>query len=711
MPNFIFTIDTDIVSELPVDGVGFTDFSSTNTENGGTYTVDISWSSFTRANDTDGLSFNSMSYKTNTSIDISEFGGIDLTNDGSQFANFAGTISATDSPTVPAYGRSMFSGNTAISLNISHWDMSSVTDMKQMFQGANTSFTQDLSWNTVNVTTMQQMFRLSDINSILYFDTKSVTNMINMFNDATSFNKSINWNTPVLTNMSYMFDGATSFNSNLTLNTTSVTDMSYMFNDTTSFNQDIGSWDTGSVDSMKYMFKNANAFNQDIGSWNTGSVTTMQQMFYNTTAFNQDISNWNTVNVINLGQMFQNASSFNYDLSWNVSNVTSMTNMFYGASSFNQNIGSWDFSTTTISNLFTNAGIDYLNWSAFVQDVSANNTMTADIGTVGFYRIDDTDTNNAYNWLIAKGVNIIDGGAYPIAELELMQNIVFPNLIMTEANSGITTELDEMQQYSLITDSGGVNGYYDDNEDTSHNYTFLNGVSLTVYTLIDGADDALNIYDTDENGTLLYSGNGTEKTIIDISNVTNIYVTFTSGASDTHGGYVILTEIVPTVLAKICFRKGTLVDTDQGSVEIDKIDKNYHTIRNLEIMQLTKTLLEEQLVTVESNALEHNVPCTNTVMSRLHGVFYKNEWLPIEDLVNGTTIYYINNDSEIVYNILLKKHSHMIVNNMIVETLHPDNMTSMICMAIESYTNRQKCDIIKKVNDVIKRKKIRLLIS
>ncbi len=114
-------------------------------------------------------------------------------------------------------------------------------------------------------------------------DLSSVTNFVQMFRLASSFNGDIGaWNTSTITNMGYMFFGASAFNQDIgSWNTSMVTDMSYMFRDATVFNQDISGWDTGSVTNFRYLFNNATAFNQNLNSWDTSSVTSMDSTFYN----------------------------------------------------------------------------------------------------------------------------------------------------------------------------------------------------------------------------------------------------------------------------------------------------------------------------------------------------------------------------------------------------------------------------------------------
>eukprot|EP00964_Phaeocystis_antarctica_P074575 scaffold45864_cov66-Phaeocystis_antarctica.AAC.2 len=65
------------------------------------------------------------------------------------------------------------------------------------------------------------------------------------------------------TTTSFMFQGASSFNQPLSLDTSSVTDMSSMFDSASVFNQPL-SLDTSTVTDMRYMFWSASAFNQPL---------------------------------------------------------------------------------------------------------------------------------------------------------------------------------------------------------------------------------------------------------------------------------------------------------------------------------------------------------------------------------------------------------------------------------------------------------------
>jgi surface protein len=222
-------------------------------------------------------------------------------------------------------------GNPAGNFNqpIGSWNVSRVTNMKNMFSGA-IAFNQSVgSWNVSNVTTMQ-----------------------NMFSYARSFNQPIDsWN---VGNVNYMLS---------------------MFNGALAFNQPIGSWDVSNVINMYGMFGGTRDFNQSIGSWNVSNVTTMDSMFYGANAFNKDISAWNVSNVVNMNQMFYYARAFNQNIgSWNVSNVTNMNGMFDNATVFNQNIGTWNVSNvTTMTGMFTNVQLSVANYDALLMGWSTIN--------------------------------------------------------------------------------------------------------------------------------------------------------------------------------------------------------------------------------------------------------------------------------------------------------------------------------------------------
>ncbi len=241
----------------------------------------------------------------------------------------------------------MFEGASSFNGDISSWNTSNITNISSTFAGA-TSFNRDLNaWDVSNVTSMSSMF--SGANSfdgnISGWNTSSVTNMSSMFAGATSFNKDLNaWDVSNVTNMSSMFSGANSFDGNISgWNTSSVTNMGSMFAGATSFNRDLNAWDVGNVTNMSSMFSGASSFDGNISGWNTSSVTNMRSMFAGATSFNRDLNAWDVSNVTSMSSMFSGASSFNGNISgWNTCSLSGIVDMFNGASSFNRDLGGWD---------------------------------------------------------------------------------------------------------------------------------------------------------------------------------------------------------------------------------------------------------------------------------------------------------------------------------------------------------------------------------
>ena len=115
-----------------------------------------------------------------------------------------------------------------------------------------------------------------------------------------------------------------------------ITNMGEMFGNATSFDQPLNNWNVSNVTNMYGMFYNASAFNQDLNNWDVSNVTGMVTMFANATSFDQPLNNWNVSNVTDMREMFANAHAFNQDLSmWCVSNIP---NMPYD---FNRNATNW----------------------------------------------------------------------------------------------------------------------------------------------------------------------------------------------------------------------------------------------------------------------------------------------------------------------------------------------------------------------------------
>ncbi|NAS12892.1 BspA family leucine-rich repeat surface protein [Poritiphilus flavus] len=368
---------------------------------------------------------------TDTSITIPATGtyDVDLGNDGTyELSDQTGSITLD----IATYGyaageiqialRNASSGNGTLSrfkgggaklLSVDQWGSAiSWSTMEDAFRACgNLEIKAVDAPNLENVTSMRFMFAAcTSLTGTTGFtttwNTSQVTDMVGVFDGATSFNGNIgSWDTGSVTTMSAMFDGATSFNQDIdSWNTASVKNMEAMFINATAFDQDISSWNTASVTAMDYMFYGATAFNQDLNWSDTGNVSSMEYMFQNATAFNGDLSGWDTSSVTTMWNMFYNATAFNQDISsWNVAKVYDMEGIFYGASAFNQNLGAWDMSSVGIGAvMFNGTALSIENWENTISgwyDQGFTNGPTIGAGGLKYCAVADKRAAMSFNFV------------------------------------------------------------------------------------------------------------------------------------------------------------------------------------------------------------------------------------------------------------------------------------------------------------------------
>ena len=288
-------------------------------------------------------------------------------------------------------------------------DLSRVTNMEDMFYDAS-SFNGSLSsWNVSSVTRMNYMFSgASSFNgSLSGWNVSSVTGMGGMFRNAASFNQPLNdWNVSSVTGMEHMFSRASSFNQPLNgWNVSSVTSTEYMFAVASSFNQSLNGWDVSSVTGMTGMFNLASSFDRPLNDWDVSSVTSTEHMFNEASSFNRPLNDWNVSSVTDMDSMFRDATAFNGSLSgWNVSSVNRMDSMFAGASSFNGNISSWDVSSVTRMNGMFNLA------SSFNGNISSWNVSSVSFMLLMFNGTDSFDQNLGEWYVTLDSASIVRSG-------------------------------------------------------------------------------------------------------------------------------------------------------------------------------------------------------------------------------------------------------------------------------------------------------------
>lgn len=264
-----------------------------------------------------------------------------------------------------------FSGCINLRVNASDVpDLSGVTDLSEMFYQA-TSFNDNINnWDVSTITNMARIFREAEsFNQPLnLWDVSNVKDMTELFYFNPAFNKNIgNWDVSSVTNMSSTFAYATAFNQDISSwDVSAVTLMGGTFAGAASFNQNIGGWVVSNVTYLSGTFAGTTGFNQDISSWDVSNVTNMSGLFRGNTTFNPDINSWDLSSVTDMSYMFSGATGFTQDISgWDVSNVKNMSSMFEDLPDFNQDITSWDVTNVTeMNSMFEGA-------TSFNRDISS----------------------------------------------------------------------------------------------------------------------------------------------------------------------------------------------------------------------------------------------------------------------------------------------------------------------------------------------------
>jgi len=158
----------------------------------------------------------------------------------------------------------------------------------------------------------------------------------------------------------------------------------------------------------------------------------------------------------------------------------------------------------------------------------------------------------------------------------------------------------------------------------------------------------------------------------------------------------------PHPMSGSCFIAGTNILTDQGTIPIEKIDKNINTINNKQILAITQTIYtaSDYLVVFEKDSLGDNIPSEKTVVTKEHGIYLKNDQFFRAKLLldNLDNVYKYDYDGEILYNVLMEEHSKIVANNMICETLKPTHELAKLFYDCNGLSDIEKNKIIEEHN-------------
>jgi hypothetical protein len=166
---------------------------------------------------------------------------------------------------------------------------------------------------------------------------------------------------------------------------------------------------------------------------------------------------------------------------------------------------------------------------------------------------------------------------------------------------------------------------------------------------------------------------------------------------------------VPPVppISDICFPAGTPITTDQGIIAIEKINPSIHTINKKPIVDIIRTIYNDKyLIGFKKNAISINCPSQFTVMTKNHKIIWQGRKLDAESfLYRYENVVKVKYSGQILYNVLMEEHSEMVVNNMLCETLDPNNTVAKLYKRTSKYTTSERYKISKFIADSVKNTK------
>ena len=128
----------------------------------------------------------------------------------------------------------------------------------------------------------------------------------------------------------------------------------------------------------------------------------------------------------------------------------------------------------------------------------------------------------------------------------------------------------------------------------------------------------------------------------------------------------------------VCFAKESQVQTDQGLIDIEKLNPQINTIDNQKIVGISvSTFYREEVVEIKKDAFGLNMPTKDTIVSKPHKIFAtgktgSKKLRRAEKYVNGTSVILKRLPGKFnLYNVLFENYRKMVVNRLVCETLHP----------------------------------------
>jgi uncharacterized repeat protein (TIGR03803 family) len=183
-----------------------------------------------------------------------------------------------------------------------------------------------------------------------------------------------------------------------------------------------------------------------------------------------------------------------------------------------------------------------------------------------------------------------------------------------------------------------------------------------------------------------------------------LYGTTSEGGSFGDYGTIYSFDLSTIPISGVCFPAGTPISCDQGNIPIDRINPLKHTINNQTITAITRTISQDNyLICFEQHALSRDCPSQRTVMSKNHKILYRGKMTEAyQFLKHSKQVRRVKYNQQILYNVLMEKHDTICVNNIVCETLHPNNIVARLHNS--RLKQKEKNEIIRHLNKSIEKK-------
>lgn len=125
----------------------------------------------------------------------------------------------------------------------------------------------------------------------------------------------------------------------------------------------------------------------------------------------------------------------------------------------------------------------------------------------------------------------------------------------------------------------------------------------------------------------------------------------------------------------IRFRKNTIIECDQGPVEIQNVDTKYNTINNSSIVSVSKIRnMDGKLLYIPKDTFKKNYPNRDTYVSFLDKIKHAGVYIRAIELysIYSDKMEILNHQGDF-YNVLLDGHHNVIINGLTVEALYSNN--------------------------------------